>query len=84
MFCLNGNVLSDFGTQIVFQSNSIILAVSVFACLPVTKLLERKLLATEKKLCYVLVYSLIPVVLLLLSTAALVGNSYNPFIYFQF
>ena len=84
MFCLNGNVLSDFGTQIIFQSNSIILAVSIFACLPVTRLLEQKLLATEKKLCYVLVYSLIPVVLLLLSTAVLVGNSYNPFIYFQF
>jgi hypothetical protein len=29
-------------------------------------------------------YSLIPVVLLLLSTAGLVGDSYNPFIYFQF
>ena len=84
MFCVSGNVLSDFGTQIVFQSNSIILAVSIFACLPVTKLLEQKLLATENKLCYVLIYSLIPVVLLILSTAALVGNSYNPFIYFQF
>ena len=31
-----------------------------------------------------LLYSVIPVVLLLLSTAALVGDSYNPFIYFQF
>ena len=31
-----------------------------------------------------LFYSLIPVVLLLLSTAGLVGDSYNPFIYFQF
>ena len=29
-------------------------------------------------------YSLIPVVLLLLCTANLVGDSYNPFIYFQF
>ena len=32
----------------------------------------------------VVMYSVIPVVLLLLSTACLVGDSYNPFIYFQF
>ena len=29
-------------------------------------------------------YGLIPAALLLLSTAALVGNSYNPFMYFRF
>jgi alginate O-acetyltransferase complex protein AlgI len=32
----------------------------------------------------ILFYSVIPVILLLLSTASLVGDSYNPFIYFQF
>ena len=84
MFCANGNVISDFGTQITFQSNSIILAVSIFACLPFTRWLEQKLLEKDSKLWNVLIYSVIPVVLLLLSTAALVGDSYNPFIYFQF
>ena len=84
MFGIHGNGFADFGTQIIFQSNSIILAVSIFACLPVVRRLEQALLAKESKLCYVLLYSLIPVVLLLLSTAALVGDSYNPFIYFQF
>jgi len=29
-------------------------------------------------------YAIVPVVLLVLSTACLVGDSYNPFIYFQF
>ena len=28
--------------------------------------------------------ALLPLILLLLSTASLVGDSYNPFIYFQF
>ena len=84
MFCVNGNEFFDFGTQIIFQSNSIILAVSMFACLPVMSRLQQKLLAKESKLIYVLLYSLLPVVLLLLSTAALVGDSYNPFLYFQF
>jgi hypothetical protein len=32
----------------------------------------------------VVFYSILPVILLLLSTASLVGDSYNPFIYFQF
>ena len=32
----------------------------------------------------VLLYATVPVVLLLASTANLVGDSYNPFIYFQF
>ena len=36
------------------------------------------------KVWNVVIYSVIPVALLLLSTAALVGDSYNPFIYFQF
>ena len=35
-------------------------------------------------ICYSTVQVLLPPLLLLLSTAALVGNSYNPFLYFQF
>ena len=84
MFGVNGNPIFDFGTQIIFQSNSIILAVSVVACLPFVRRLGQNLLAKESKLWYVILYSLLPVVLLLLSTSALVGDSYNPFIYFQF
>ena len=84
MFGMNGNVFFDFGTQIIFQSNSIILAVSIFACLPFVRRFGQTLLAQDRKLWYILLYSLLPVVLLLLSTAALVGDSYNPFLYFQF
>ena len=84
MFGVYGNAFSDFGTQIIFQSNNIILAVSAFACLPVVHRISQNLLAKERKLWYVLLYSILPVVLLLLSTAALVGDSYNPFLYFQF
>lgn len=36
------------------------------------------------KVWNIVFYSLIPAALLLLSTACLVGDSYNPFIYFQF
>ena len=37
-----------------------------------------------RKVWNIVFYALLPVVLLLLSTAALVGDSYNPFLYFQF
>ena len=84
MFGANGNAVSDFGTQIIFQNNSIILAVSVIACLPFVRKFGQNLLAKESKVWYAIQYSVLPVILLLLSTAALVGDSYNPFIYFQF
>ena len=60
------------------------------ACTPLPQYLRRhvesfvqgkKLLGT---MWNILFYSVIPVILLLLSTAGLVGDSYNPFIYFQF
>ncbi len=90
LFGLNGNALSSFTSEIQLQSHSILLLVSVIASTPVMKLLRQKLesfalsrgsLATVWNVIF---YSILPVILLLLSTAGLVGDSYNPFIYFQF
>jgi alginate O-acetyltransferase complex protein AlgI len=90
LFGANGNAFSSFTTGIQFKSNMFMLAASVIACTPAV----RKLGAVLGDFCHsrrilgnvwdVIVYSLIPVILLLLSTACLVGDSYNPFIYFQF
>ena len=90
LFGLNGNPLSTFTMEIRFQNHMFLLAAAVFACTPALKLLGRKLetLAHSRALAGriwdVFFYSLLPVILLLLSTACLVGDSYNPFIYFQF
>ena len=51
---------------------------------PLAKTVGAKLDARAGRLWPVLRYGVIPAALLLLSTAALVGDSYNPFIYFQF
>ena len=94
LFGLNGNALSSFLTVNTLKSNMFLLAVCVIACTPAAKNLR---IAIERRLqarwngcgavatawCVVF-YSVIPVILLLLSTASLVGDSYNPFIYFQF
>ena len=90
LFGANGNALTSFTTQIHFDSNRYLLLVSILASTPLMKLLRQKWKAFAHshnllgKVWDVAFYSILPVILLLLSTACLVGDSYNPFIYFQF
>jgi len=90
MFGLNGNALSGFAAEIQLQSHMFLLAVSVIACTPLMKKLRTALEEfvapsdTLNGIWNVVFYSILPVILLLLSTSCLVGDSYNPFIYFQF
>ena len=90
MFGLNGNPLTEFTAEIQLQSNLFLLLAAAAASVPLMKHLKvqlEKLVSCQRSLetvWNVVVYSVIPVVLLLLSTACLVGNSYNPFIYFRF
>ena len=90
LFGLNGNALTDFTTEMQIQSSAYLLIVSIIASTPLMKTIRIKLEAfvqpspALKGTFNVVFYSILPVVLLLLSTACLVGDSYNPFIYFQF
>ena len=94
LFGLNGNPISSFLTVNVLKSNMFLLAFCAVCCTPLAKTLrqviENRLQNTGKAqgvlgtAWSILFYSVIPVILLLLSTASLVGDSYNPFIYFQF
>ena len=86
LFCLNGNPLSNFISRTVFVNNITLFLVSGFFCTPCAKMLFSKL--SEKlsgsSAWEFISSSVFPVILLVLSTASLVGDSYNPFIYFQF
>ena len=91
LFGLSGNALSDFFTLTTLKNNIWLLLVCFIACTPLPAMLGRRIAAFFEKasgfmhgLCSFARYTVWPIVLLLLSTAALVGNSYNPFIYFQF
>ena len=91
MFGLNGNALTSFTSTMQLQSHMFLLAGSMFACTPVMKKLRYRVAYHSYhfsnslgKLWDVFFYSLLPAALLLISTACLVGDSYNPFIYFQF
>ena len=90
LFGANGNALTTFASTVQLKSNMYLLAVSVLASTPIMKRLRQVL----EPFCHrrgnlgvywdVFFYSILPVCLLLLSVACLVGDSYNPFIYFQF
>ena len=84
LFGGNGNALSSFTAATMGKNKLFLLIVSALACTPLAKWLGSVLDRRAGKLWRVVKYAVLPVVLLLLSTAALVGDSYNPFIYFQF
>lgn len=89
MFGANGNKFSDFETLTTIKSYIIILLVSALACTPAARNISINLKAFSLKstgalTAFAILQIAIPAVLLLFSVAALVGNSYNPFLYFRF
>ena len=84
MFGANGNALSSFTAETLGKNKIFLLLVSAVACTPLAKTVGAKLDARGGRGWAAVRYGVIPAALLLLSTAALVGDSYNPFIYFQF
>lgn len=88
LFGCSGNPLTSFTDTIQLRSNCVLLAVCIFACTPAMgrfkSFMEGHLGEGARKVWNVCLYAVLPVILLLLSTANLVGDSYNPFLYFQF
>lgn len=90
MFGLNGNAFSSFETNTVVLNYIVFIVVCIIASTPLVKMLACKLrkLGSSGDIRFMYVYNalnvIIPVILLFISTIALIGNSYNPFIYFRF
>jgi len=89
MFCGNANSFTSYETDIDFKSHIFLLIVAVFACLPIAKLVKGILKSISRKSKNSAIFVTVcraayPCTMLLLSTAMLVGDSYNPFLYFQF
>ena len=82
LFGLNGNAASDFLSVTMLENNLFLLIFAAVACTPLPKALSDRLAVYG--VCAGCRNALFPIVLLLLSTCALVGESYNPFLYFQF
>lgn len=89
MFGLNGNALSDLTAVTMLQNNAFLLLAAVIASTPLMNLLDRSMAKFCRRMGIpevwdTITYCILPVALLILCTAALVGDSYNPFLYFQF
>ena len=89
MFGAFGNKLYDFESLTIVRQYAFILIFSVLVCTPLFKktnavLFEKSLGNGALKTVYFILRLLLPIGLLFISVAALAGDSYNPFIYFQF
>lgn len=90
MFGLNGNLFTNMETNTLLLNNLLFILVCLIASTPIMKIIAIwwKKQAVEGarrwKRSYNVLNVVLPVILLFLSTIALVGNSYNPFIYFRF
>ena len=89
LFGLNGNGFTSYETNTLLFSNLFFLIAACVACTPwLMNQGEKLALRAERKKGAMRLQQLVqvfsPMVLMLLSTAALVGDSYNPFLYFRF
>ena len=89
LFGLNGNPFTSFETTALFKNYIFFLLVAIIAVTPFARNAGRLFSASAKNEIkighiYGVIEIIIPVLLLLLATFSLVGDSYNPFLYFQF
>lgn len=89
MFSINGNPFSDIATNTDILNNIFFIAAAMLLCTPVFKLVQKgaykiETLSSFSCAAVNVVKTLYLAALLLVSTAFLAGNSFNPFLYFQF
>lgn len=91
MFGLNGNVFLSGEARIVLLNYVFFILLAVVSVTPLAKTLMERFEQKAENASGValiridgIVRIVLPILLLLLSTMSLVGNSYNPFLYFQF
>ncbi len=89
LFGLNANAAAPLTARITFTSNWALLLVSAVACTPLVTnlrllLKKRSVRSGGAMTAYAVVEAVHPVLLLVVSAMALVGNSYNPFLYWMF
>jgi len=98
LFTLNGNALMNLSVQSELQNNAIFLLLAILACTPIIPAIGRAFEGLRTKTetgkaggfakALVAVYdvftAVIPVGLVFVALLCLVGDSYNPFLYFQF
>ena len=90
LFGANGNALTDFVSTVTLKSNMYFLAFSVLAATPFFRVIWGKIKSAGERSRFfagvfdTVDYAVIPVLLMIISTALLVSEKFNPFLYFRF
>ena len=89
LFCVNGNPFWDLSARLLLLNNLFFLLVAILACTPVVPFLRRRLAeAGRSNAAWAALGggmdAVLPALLIFLSFVSLIGNTYNPFLYFQF
>lgn len=89
LFGIGTSGFSNLNTGILFQNNIFLLLICIIAVTPLGRSIRQlsfKAAYRANRIPYVMhiMDTITPALLLLLSTMALVGDSYNPFLYFRF
>lgn len=85
IFNSNGQGFSDVNTNSLFINNIFFIIVSCLACTPIVPAIKSLMSKTKPTLTlWRVAETAMPVLLVILSSLALAGDSYNPFLYFQF
>lgn len=90
MFGLNGNAFISLESRTILINNIYIIIICIIACTPVVKTAAQmfRYIAKRYNVVYMKLYNVlnavVPLILLALSTLSLIGDSYNPFIYYRF
>lgn len=85
IFVSNGKGFADMQTTLTFKNNLFFIIAAALACTPVIpaiKSLFSKWRATQR--VWTVLETAMPLILVVLSALTLAGDSYNPFLYFQF
>ncbi|MBQ4091563.1 MAG: MBOAT family protein [Clostridia bacterium] len=85
IFVSNGQGFTDMQTALTFKNNLFFIIAAALACTPIIpalKALFAKWRGTQR--VWTVLETAMPVILVVLSAFTLAGDSYNPFLYFQF
>ena len=85
IFVSNGGGFSDAATDLIFKNNVFFIVAALVACTPVIPAIRTLCQKNETtKKVYTVIGTAMPFILIIISALALAGDSYNPFLYFQF
>ncbi|GAA0126079.1 MBOAT family protein [Clostridium sp. CTA-19] len=84
MFGLSNNSIINTETKLEIVNNIFWIILALIGTTPILPYIKRKILEKDREYILTILVVIINVMILILSTAMLIGDSYNPFLYFRF